>query len=387
MGERAMDRCISSFGRFAPTLAILYLALLFLLLLYPFNFSWPHTSSENSVVWPNAAPGAQFGKSGMLISAEPPAGLYRRLTSGDGLTVELWLRPASPDNKGTGRIVSYSLNRWERNLALVQQGRDFLIRMRTTKTDASGLPSIRVADVFVREKTQHIVVTYDFTKLRVHVDGRMRVESVIPQGTFENWDPSYVLVFGNEATGGKPWGGTIAYAAIYEKPLSDTAIVSRHEAGHRSSDTPTTPGLLLAYNFAHGMQGLTSGRGTISTISPMPPLLKPARVNTYANLFFSSFDGKMLLGQFTAWDLVRNVILFVPFGFFVFAFAGRRYPSSWSAVLLTVIVASLVSAAFEALQFFLYARTSSIFDFGANTIGALVGAICCFCWFRLCRVR
>jgi hypothetical protein len=359
----------------------LYLTILFLVLLYPFDFSSPYASRENSVAWLDNANGVQLGKSGMLVSAGPPVALFRQLISGEGLTIELWLSSASANQGGPARIISYSLNPWERNFTLGQQGNDLIMRLRTTKTDANGTPSLDVANVFIPGKMQHIVVVYDFVEERIYVDGSLRAASALHQGNFKTWDPSYFLVLGNEVSGARPWNGVIAYAAIYERPLPDNAVAAKYNAGYPPSNLLATAGRLLAYKFEHGMQGLESGSDTLSTIFPMPRLEKPARVATYSRLFFLRFGGKMMFEYTSAWDLIRNVILFVPFGVFGFAFVERRTRSTTAAVLMTVIGASLVSAMCEALQIFLAERTSSILDLGTNAAGALVGAVGCYYWF------
>ena len=89
----------------------------------------------------------------------------------------------------------------------------------------------------------------------------------------------------------------------------------------------------------------------------------------------------------SAWDLIRNVILFVPFGVFGFALVARRTRSAAAAIAVTVAAAFLVSATCEALQFFENERTSSILDLATNTGGALLGAFGYWCWLRLGGLR
>ena len=75
----------------------------------------------------------------------------------------------------------------------------------------------------------------------------------------------------------------------------------------------------------------------------------------------------------SAWDIIRNVILFVPFGLFVAASLKRTFRSTAAAVLMTILIGTLVSASFEGLQFFLD-RTSSIFDVATNLVGTACGS-------------
>lgn len=376
----------SGIARHSPALAILYLAVLFLILLYPFEFSMPKPATENTVTWSGDAEGVRFGRSGMLVSAAPPTRLHQRLTTGEGLTIEVWLRSASADQEGPARIVSYSLNPWERNFTLGQAGHDLIMRLRTTGTDANGQPSLDVADVFRPGAMQHIVVTYDFKEERVYVDGKLRVASARPEGTFDTWDPSYFLILGNEFSGGRPWNGTIAYAAVYDRLLPGNTVAARHKSGHRVTGRPAAPGPLLAFDFKDGLESLESGLSAAGMMPPVPRLQMPDRVGK-SRLFYSYLRGKLIVAESSAWDLVRNVILFVPFGVFVFALAGRRTRSTASALAVTVVGAVLVSAGFEALQYFVDDRTSSVFDIGTNAAGALMGAIGCWCWSQREKAR
>jgi len=70
-----------------------------------------------------------------------------------------------------------------------------------------------------------------------------------------------------------------------------------------------------------------------------------------------------------------NVLLFVPLGVLLHhEGVRRRLPASRTAV-LTVTIGLLISVVVESLQVFLPDRDSSLFDVGANTMGAIVGVI------------
>lgn len=372
------------FAKISTALSVFCLAILSLILLYPFDFAPVPAGTKNSVEWLDNGEGVRFGPNGMLVSDVPPTDLYRHLISGKGLTIELWLSAASSDQEGPARIVSYSINPWERNFTVGQEGNNLVMRLRTTNTGPNGRSGIAVADAFVPGKMQHVVVTYDYVDERLYVDGKLRVTSAIPGGNFGTWDPSYYLVFGNEFSGGRPWDGTIAYAALYDRPLSGLAVEARSDAGYRSTKPPA--GLLAAFNFSDGLNGMEGGNAAVGSSAPPPLLTKPPSVGE-SRLFLSFIDGRLVTAESTWWDLIRNVILFLPFGVIVFAAFVTRGMSSASAILLTVIGAGLVSATFEALQYFLEARLSSIFDFGTNTAGALLGALGCWYCFRRWSLR
>ncbi len=80
-------------------------------------------------------------------------------------------------------------------------------------------------------------------------------------------------------------------------------------------------------------------------------------------------------------DTVLNVLGFLPFGFLLAAASPTRWPRL-AVVVLTVVLASVLSLSLETAQNFLPTRVASNLDVGANAIGALLGAITGVAWGR-----
>lgn len=77
-------------------------------------------------------------------------------------------------------------------------------------------------------------------------------------------------------------------------------------------------------------------------------------------------------GHISLTDLAGNVILFIPFGFFlymVFYSHVRRHPIFWS-----VVLGALLSLFIEFVQLFIQSRNTAPHDFINNTIGSFLGA-------------
>lgn len=75
-------------------------------------------------------------------------------------------------------------------------------------------------------------------------------------------------------------------------------------------------------------------------------------------------------------DLLRNIILFLPFGFGFCCLKFRRN-GQVKALLISVLVVSFgLSLTVEIIQLFLPVRTSMVTDILANTIGGLLGFLC-----------
>jgi glycopeptide antibiotics resistance protein len=72
-------------------------------------------------------------------------------------------------------------------------------------------------------------------------------------------------------------------------------------------------------------------------------------------------------------DLMSNVVLFLPFGFFGMQALPIRLPTVIKYI-LTFGLGAVVSLGIEIAQYYTLTRTTSLYDLGLNSISALVGA-------------
>jgi VanZ family protein len=78
--------------------------------------------------------------------------------------------------------------------------------------------------------------------------------------------------------------------------------------------------------------------------------------------------------HWTTFDLIANIIIYMPLGFFL-ALSLRRLPGRASGVLCAVLLASALSLCMESLQTWLPSRIASNLDFACNTAGAFLGSL------------
>lgn len=76
----------------------------------------------------------------------------------------------------------------------------------------------------------------------------------------------------------------------------------------------------------------------------------------------------------TAFDLVANVAVYLPLGFFL-TLALSGVPGRFTALILAALLAGTVSCGLETLQNWLPSRVPSNVDLACNTLGGLLGAI------------
>jgi VanZ family protein len=361
-------------------IAAVYTLILSLLLLWPFDFYLPFSFEANNVRWIRGTNGVEFTSVG-LIRLSSVNSLHDALVSGAGITVEVWAATKDDQQAGPARIVSYSKDPGLRNFTLSQERRDLVMRLRTTETDLNGRPVLTVTDVFQPDDPQHLLVSYNFFEQRVYVNGHLRLRAPTPRGRFSNWDSSYSLVLGNEATGNRPWLGKLFLVAIYNRALSEQEIWKNYAAG-RVFNPPVSPsdqrirdGLLTLYLFSEGKGNRVLERsGKLSSLDLKIPPRVPVIITDRE--FLSSPHREFFsrpIKSHRVIEIIGNIIIFIPFGLLLHAALRGRYQLSLKMAAFVFILGTLFTLSVESLQYFTETRHSSMTDVISNLIGTALG--------------
>ena len=162
-----------------------------------------------------------------------PAGA-NRINSGaiasQSFTVEAWIDPATLDAGNATLFNLGSTAPGQQNLALTQQGRGLDINVRTTSTNADGVPNRNTGSI-LPPQLQHVVYVRrpDNTSL-VYVDGQM-VWSNFLGGSLTSWAAGYGLAIANSVEGVDPWIGDLYLMAVYTDDLTDAEIINNYQSG------------------------------------------------------------------------------------------------------------------------------------------------------------
>jgi len=169
-----------------------------------------------------------------MRSTKPARSLVEAVKRSGEITVEAWIRPADARQDGPARIVSLSRNSTNRNVTLGQDGDKFDARLRTTRTNTNGLPSLATRTRSLSTQLTHVVYTRDRSgRTRIYLNGKQAVEKTVP-GSVQSWDAGYHLFLGNEADGKRLWQGSYSLVAIYNRELSPTEVTTHFNAGARA---------------------------------------------------------------------------------------------------------------------------------------------------------
>jgi len=352
---------------------LVYLIISIVFLLWPFDFF----HKRNGAKWLVTSNGIEFPQDGQVVSLSSTESLCGRLLIGTGFTLEVWAATDDPDQAGPARIFSYSLNHVERNFTLGQSKKKLIMRLRTTETDLNGVkPHAELDGVFGFSEPQHIVVAYDFSEQRIFINGEMMLRQKIPGGRFTNWDPSYPLVLGNEATGNRPWNGKIFYVAIYDRALSEREIHKNYLAGLAWDELPskldplTSDGLVVRYLFEERKGDKV---GDDSNTDTSRDLYIPKYIRYAEKAYLSLNLEESLKNPDFFKDAALNILAFIPLGLLFHATLRSRYGSSLKTFAFVLIAGTLFTFGIESLQYLLVTRQSSFIDVFNNMVGTAIG--------------
>jgi len=187
-----------------------------------------------------SAAGLTVNSNSLIASAGAATKVIDAVKSSNAITMEAWVTPANTTQSGPARIASLSLDPYNRNFTLGQQGNRYDIRLRTTGTSNNGIPSVGTATGTLTLAQTHLVYTRDATGIvNLYKNGALLSTSNV-SGNMSNWDNGYRLGLANELSADRPWLGSLHLVAIYNRALSGTDITQNFTAGPQSGTTVAT---------------------------------------------------------------------------------------------------------------------------------------------------
>ncbi len=174
----------------------------------------------------------------VIVTGGPATRVIRACKRTNEITVEAWVQPAgiAQARPGPGRILTISRDTTQRNIAL-RQGKasgdtDFYeVRVRTTRTDLRGRPSMATPRGSLTARLTHVV----FTRARdgravIYVNGTARAQAV-RSGDLSNWSERFRLGLANELAEDRPWLGLYRRVAVYSRALTAREVQANYRAG------------------------------------------------------------------------------------------------------------------------------------------------------------
>ncbi len=338
---------------------------------------WPfELNPRNEVEWLKEKNGIRFSGRGQALSRD----LFPAIPqpSGDAsLTIEVAIRPLKLDGRrlphilsfitGTGQPV-FGLGAW-RSLLGVQVGRP--------EADQGHQKAARIwsGDVLTLGRPVFVTVVARQQGTSLYLDSRHQgdyPEASLPAGAI----PPSRLLLGNSPTGRNGWKGDILAVAVYKRALTRDEVAQNHTAwvDGKLPGPAAREALLARYDFAAGSSVVASGEYGIRNDLLIPAVFKPLRRSV---LNGPPRDAKST--EIFNLDGFLNILGFMPFGWLALSALGSAplLPDRLQS-LIVVFSGFALSLAIELTQVFLPARSSSLTDLGANTIGTAAGVLLFF---------
>lgn len=196
---------------------------------FPDDCSAPPPPAEGSpevVLDADLGAGSTGGAALPIEITEPTtAALRERLIAADEFSVAVEFSTTSLDQEGPVRLFTISdgveIHQVNFHLGLEEDGLSVRLRTSCEVFNWIIVPDVVRADIWHR-----VVVTWGAGVLEVWVDGVREWSASLPWGDLERWDPTYHIIVGDEAGGGRRFEGSVRSVTMWDRVLDESFIVA-----------------------------------------------------------------------------------------------------------------------------------------------------------------
>jgi fibronectin type 3 domain-containing protein len=183
----------------------------------------------SAVSWQNGALAVQ--SSALIASDGAATKLSQAVMASNEITLEAWVKSAGTDQGGPARIVTVSVDAYNRNMTLGQEGDTYEVRLRTAQTTSNGKPALETASGTLNTELTHVVYTRNADgSTRILVNGVETTSGSVP-GSLSAWEVSSRIALANELNGDRPWLGEYHLVAVYSRALSTQEVAQNYSVG------------------------------------------------------------------------------------------------------------------------------------------------------------
>jgi hypothetical protein len=326
---------------------------------------WPFHAPKNKVTWLAGENGLRFDYAGTIMSA----GEFQPSVSPESpCSIEVWAQPALLHDSNT--LLAFHTARNPIQLALLQSDTDLKVQHNLAPgPHGRRTEAFYIDNAFRSLRPLFITVSSGAEGTAVYIDGVL--VRAAPSFRITANDCTGRLVVATSPVGNDDWTGQLRGLAIYRGELTPAQVARHYETwtGKGRPDLTGEERCVALYLFQeHG------GNRVHSQVGSGPDLLIPERYQIVDQAFLAPFWKEFDLSWGYWKNAVKNVVGFVPLGFFFCAYFSLK-PSVRRPALVTTILGVLVSITIEVLQAYLPTRDSGTTDIITNTFGTWVGVM------------
>jgi hypothetical protein len=327
---------------------------------------WPFHQPDNDVTWLAYAHGVSFGPHGTLLSSSA----FDLNDSEAQAPCSLEIRLFPYDIRDTGTVLAFYSSDNLQRLSLQQDRADLLLEVERRDAQHRTVTSeISVKKVFHQGSRAFVTITSGAQGTMVYLDG-LAIEPA-PWFKMISADLTGQLVVGTSPVKPDSWAGQLWGLAIYRQELTG-AEVFQHYRAWEATGRPYSPenersAALYLFDEHSGNVVHNHGNSTVELYIPEKytilheKLLEPA---------WKEFNPRWGYWK----GVLKNVVGFVPFGYFCCAYLSLTKPVN-RAALVTVMLGLTISLTIEVLQAYLPTRDSGTTDLITNTLGTGLGVM------------
>ena len=345
-------------ARFLPAICIAGVCGLLVLGLWPFH------APRNQVTWLGNENGLRFADAGTAVST----GEFRAAQDESSCSIEVWVQPGLRHDSNT--LLAFYAPQNPIQVALQQSDTDLLIER---DAGGGGRPArdraLFVNDVFRSMRPVFITISSGSRGTAIYIDGvlaRSARRFLVTGG-----ECSGRLVVGTSPVGNDDWTGRFRGLAVYHGELTPAEVVRHYETWTKAGRPEVFESERCAALYLFDER---SGNLVHNQIRPGVDLTIPERYQILDQTFLMPFWEEFEFSSGYWENAVKNIVGFVPLGFFLYAYFLLRLPAR-RAALVTVVLGCLVSVTIEVLQAYLPTRDSGTTDIITNTLGTCVGVV------------
>ena len=230
-----------------PTLTLAFIvAILAFVAYFPFDWDPPHIARND--VTRTSEGNLRFGEQNYARSDGSPEWLGAVQKAGH-LTINLEALPYFPQRHAPASIMMLAQDFWHTSFAIGQDDANLMLWLKRPGSTDNGDPPFTIPEVFRPNHWTRVQVEIAGMRLRVIVDGKVKLDERLSPGTLSSWHGGRVAL-GDEVHGGKGWwrntpcrgdyGTTVDYVRSDAlcTPLLTFRITSRHLRPRRASGSP-----------------------------------------------------------------------------------------------------------------------------------------------------
>lgn len=367
-----MSSLFTTFGnKYSGIICLCVITVIIIAGLWPFNFI-----PGNKVERLQNDNGIRFYGQGIVFSPEP-INIRKTAYLNSSITIELFIRPHRVSHSMMSSLLTL-YDRDRENILIGQWIKELFIRVPCDPSINIEHPKryceISIENALEEDTTHLISLTSGNGSTAIYIDGSL-------MNSFPNFSLlsderrlSGQLVLGNSPDGRHTWNGTFLGLAIYDQTLDDKEILINYRSWHKYGHPlflirQIKPIVLYLFDEHFGAQIRDHSGSGINLL--IPAIFQPFR--------------RTILGMprkdqwFSHWNIIDvsvNILGFLPFGFFLFAWLQQTKNLTTShSYFFSILLGACISLAIELVQAYLPTRDSSLLDIFSNILGTVVGVL------------